>query len=88
MQIYQWAFYYFTNGTGYGTRRTKYGPLFSSLESAKEDLNEIRIRYSTSFFVGFIYSFMLDEMCYGIIIYKTDDSIPIEIEQFSENISR
>lgn len=77
MIVYQWAFYYFIGST-YGTRRTKYGPLFTQFEEAKNHLNLVKIQYSSSFHVGFIYEYSLDDFCYGNIIYKTNEDTPID----------
>jgi len=79
MIVYQWAFYYFKGiGSGYGTRNTKYGPLFTQFQEAKNHLNLVKIQYSSSFHVGFIYEYSLDDFCYGNIIYKTNENIPID----------
>jgi len=77
--IYQWAFFYFTTSIGYGTRRTKYGPLFTSLEAAKQNLDQITQQYGSSFHVGFIFEFIVNELCYGKIIYKTNESLEIDL---------
>lgn len=79
MIVYQWAFYYFRGtGSGYGTRDTKYGPLFTQFQEAKEHLDLVKLQYSSSFHVGVIYEFIVDELCYGNIVYKTNQDIPID----------
>ena len=93
MIIYQWSFYYFMGNSGYGTRKTKNGPLFSSLQEAKDNLDLIKIQYSTTFNVGFICEFNLDELCYGNVIYKTKHDYIIDHEDchnydFHKNIQR
>jgi hypothetical protein len=85
MIVYQWAFYYFIGST-YGTRRTKYGPLFTQFEEAKNHLNLVKIQYSSSFHVGFIYEYSLDDFCYGNIIYKTNEDVPIDHQDCHTNI--
>jgi hypothetical protein len=77
--IYQWAFYYFTTGIGYGTRRTKYGSLFTSLEAAKQNLDQIKLQYGSLFHVGFIFEFMVNELCYGKIVYQTNELLEIDL---------
>lgn len=81
MLVYQWAFYYFKGtGSGYGTRTTKHGPLFNNLYDAKKHLNLVKLQYSSSFHVGFVIEFAVDELCYGNVVYKTNKDIPIDDE--------
>ena len=79
MLVYQWAFYYLkSTGTEYGTRDIKYGPLFTIFEEAKNHLILVKIQYSSSLHVGFVYEYSLDDFCYGNIIYKTNQDIIID----------
>jgi hypothetical protein len=75
MLMYQYFYYHFIGGNGYGTRRTRYGPLFTDLDVAKRHLENQR---SASFYAGFVNEYLVNSNQPGKIVYKTNEDVPVD----------